>query len=168
MLTAKGQTPQELAEEFIQAMAETNSGSKDMDLLFDAAVLKEKQPGIDPNIMKSITNVRDTGFDATGIPFIVNTQPHISRVLLSWICQQSSGIPEYITTMLGLYATAFYAENPKGALLTLEWVGEKVGKGKIVNFRQFFPWASVSKTSDGKNIFDVMTPDQLYVCKIVQ
>lgn len=162
LLTEKGQTPQELAEEFIRAMAETASGSKDMDDMFDHFVSLEKQPMTPKVILDKITNVCETGFDATTVAFIANNKPNISRVLLAWISMQSSGIPEYINTMLGLYATAFYAKNPKNAKLTLEWVGQTVGKGKLVNFRQFFPWASVSKTAEKKNIFELMGPKDLY------
>lgn len=160
--TAKGQTLLELSQEFIGNLKKNESGSRDMDLFFDRALEMETRPAT-PAMLDTIHNVAKTGFDAMSIPFIQNCKPNVSEVLLSWICTQSMGIPEYITTMLGFYCTAFYATHSKTEKLTLRWVGEQVGKGKLLNFRQFFPYAAVAKDETGVNMFDTMTPEELYI-----
>lgn len=162
LITKKNQTPQELAREFIEAMKKTESGSEDMNIFFDSIVANENKNIPDEKVIAAVKNVCNTGFDATQLPFIINNKINISMDLLLWISIQSSGIPEYITTMIGLYAVEFYSKHHRTEKLTLKWVGDTVGKGKLVGFRQFYPWASVAKTEDGKNIFDLITEEDIF------
>lgn len=160
-MTAKGQTVQELAEEFIAAMKATASGSKDMDVLFDAAIAAESKPPT-PNILDAIENVAGIGFNARNISLIAKNKIRVTDALLAYICIQSSGIPAYIYTVLGLFATYFYAHFPKDRTITLAWLGETVGKGKLNGFRQVYPWAAVAIDESKKNIFEDMDSADLY------
>ena len=161
IITAKGQSLQELSNEFIEAMRNNNSGSKDMDCFFDAVVSKE---GLPPTtaILSGISNVLGLGLDAQQLSIFTKTGVKVSPTLLLWVCTQSSGIPAYINTTIGLYAVHFYSLFPRGTEMTLRWVGDTVGKGKLIGFRQFFPWITVAKTTDGKDIFEDLDPEEMF------
>lgn len=167
MLTAKGQTPQELANEFISAMRETPSGSKDMDVFFDALVAKEHMPST-PKVLESIENVAGTPFNARTLGLFTKTDIKVTDTLLSWICLQSNGIPAFVDTMLGLLAMHFYSQNPKGTQMTLRWVGETIGKGKLVGFRQLLPWHIAAMNTENKNIFENLPPEEMFTFKATQ
>lgn len=157
LITKAGQTPYELSEEFIKGMKEATSGSKDMDTLFDAYVSMENDKVPPEAIIEQIQHVCHTDMDASGVEFIKNTKPNISPVLLAWIAMQSSAIPDTINTLLGLYCTYFYKTHDLNEQITLKWVGETVGKGKLVDFRSIWPWFSASRCEDNKSCFLKMT-----------
>ena len=121
----------------------------------------ERSGKVYPEIEKEIRSLQST-LDLTKLDIITNTDMKISHLLLLYIGKQSSAIPEYCNTMIGFYATVFYSQYDKSYPLTLEWVGNQVGKGKIVGFRQFFPWASVAKNANNQNIFTLMKGKDLY------
>ena len=164
LLTAKGQTAQELANEFIVAMLNTPSGSPDMDVFFDALVAKEHMPST-PKILDSIERVAGSPFNARSLALFTKTGIKVTDTLLSWVCLQSNGIPAYISTMLGLFAVHFYAQSPKDAVMTLGWVGDTIGKGKLVGFRQLLPWNFAAENIEKKNIFEDMEPEDMFTFK---
>ena len=166
-LTAKGQTPHELANEFIFAMRDTPSGSKDMDIFFDALVAKEHMPS-SPKVLESIESVAGSPLNARTLGLFTKTGIEVTDTLLSWVCLQSNGIPAYIDTMLGLLAVHFYAQNPKGTKMTLGWVGETIGKGKLVGFRQLLPWHLAAMNTENKNIFEDLPPEEMFTFKATQ
>ena len=161
IMTSKGQTLSEVSMEFINAMKETKSGSEDMNIFFDHIVSQEGHPPT-PAILASISNVQQLGLDARTLNIFTKTGVKVSPTLLAWVCLQSSGIPAYINTMIGLFAVHFYSMFPKDTEMTLRWVGETVGKGKLVGHRQMFPWITVTKTSDDKDIFEDLAPEEMF------
>lgn len=164
LLTKFNQTPLSLATEFIEAMKKMPSGGEDMEKLNDHMVELENQP-LSQEIIDSVTDIGFSHFDATTIPFITKCKPQLSYVFLSWVCSQSSVIPDVISTMVGLYSIYFYSTHTRQEKLTFKWVCDTVGKGKIVNFRAIWPWFTAAATKEGSNIFKKMTPDQLYTFK---
>lgn len=156
------QTPLDLAKEFISAISNAESGSEDMDALFDWYVSQEKLPTCPDAIMEQVTSVNHTDFNALDVTFIQNCHPNVSYVLLAWIASQSSAIPDCVNTLLGLICTYFYSTHRKTEQVTLEWFGETVGKGKLMSFKEVFLWFSASKNDEGKSVFNLMTIDDLY------
>lgn len=159
--TAQGQTLLELGEEFIKALKDSKTGSEDMDEFFDYMVEQESQPP-SPKLLDAISNVAGMGYNAWESPILQGTDIKISPVLLHWIAAQSKAIPDFITTMIGLYAIVFYHTHPKGETMTLRWVGEQVGKGKLINHRQFFPWFAVSKDKHENLLWNSVCKNELY------
>lgn len=157
-----GQTPIELAKEFIKAMQENKSGSKDMDVLFESYKLLEKKPNIPSTIIDAVKNVHGSNYDATTLPFLVDNKIGVTLPLLHFVCSQSMGNPEFIKTMLGFYALVYYAEHPKSSMLNFEWVSDQIGGGKIIGWQQFFFWACEAKLPDGTNVFDTLKPEDIF------
>ena len=163
MKTEKGQTALELATEFIEGLKKVKSGSEDMNKLFDAFLELEKQPSPPQAIIDMVTHVNHTEFNALNAEVIQHLRPKVSYVLLAWIAASSSAIPDYINTMVGILATYFYSTHSKKEQMTLQWYGETVGKGKIINFRGIWPWARVARTEKGKSIFISIDPKEIYI-----
>lgn len=151
--TRAGQTPVELADEFISKMKAVNSGSKDMDTLFDYFISLEHKKLPPQEIIDMINHVSHTDYNATSCDYIMNMQPNISLVCLAWLSSQCSSIPDAISTLVGLYHTYFLKDHDNSEQMTLEWIGDTVGKGKLVNFRMIWQWFSASKCSDGLSCF---------------
>lgn len=163
MKTAKGQTALELATEFIEGLKKVESGSEDMNKLFDAFLKLEQLPAPPQAIVDMVTHVNHTEFNALDTDVIKHLRPKMSYVLLAWIAASSSAIPDYINTMVGLLATYFYSTHSKKEQMTLQWLGETVGKGKIINFRGIWPWSRVSLTDKGKSIFLSIDTKEIYI-----
>lgn len=169
IMTNKGQTLKQVSDEFIAGMQQMPSGGPDAEALLKQMVAIEKSKTMPMAVYQHVQNVRNTGYDATTIPLIAKNKINISLVLLDYIAQQSSAIPEFINTMVGLYAIRFYSKFPRKTKLTLEWVLDLVGYGKFVYFRQFYPWAVVCHGKaivDGEekdiNLFDRLDDAVLY------
>ena len=165
MQTIGNQTPLELSTEFINALIKVKAGCSDMDILFDWYVEQEALPVPSDTIMDSITHVNHTPVNAMEVPFIKNCHPKVSYVLLAWISMQSGAIPDCIETMLGMYCTYFYSTHGKNEKVTLKWLGETVGKGKLLDFKGIWPWFCASKTESGKSCWSTMTPEDLYTAQ---
>lgn len=151
--TRAGQTPAELADEFIKDMKAVKSGSKDMDTLFDSFIKLEAKPVPPQEIVNMVTHVSHTDFNASACDYVMNMKPNISLVCLAWLSTQCGSIPDAISTLVGLYHTYFLKDHDITEKMTLQWIGETVGKGKLVNFRMIWPWFSASKCTDGKSCF---------------
>ena len=162
--TAQGQTLLELGEEFIAALKQSQSGSEDMDTFFDYMVEQESQPP-SPKLLQALNDVAGMKYNAWDSPILHGTDIKITPVLLHWIASQSKAIPDFITTMVGLYAIVFYHTHPKGEIMTLRWVGEMVGKGKLINHRSFFPWFACSRDEKGNLLWDSVCKNELYTYK---
>lgn len=159
--TKANQTPYELSVEFIEGMKNLPSGGKDMDDLFDVYLAMEREPSVPPAIIEQIQHVCHTDLDATNTEFIKNTKINISPVMLAWLAMQSSAIPDMINTLVGLYATYFYKTHDLKEQMTLKWMSDTVGKGKLINFRSVWPWYSASRCKDLKSCFIKMTRKDL-------
>lgn len=165
LVTRCNQTPLELATEFINVISGVQSGSKDMDALFEWFIHQEKLPVCPDSIMNQVTSVNRTEFNALEVPFIRNCHPNVSYVLLAWIASQSSGIPDSVNTLLGLICTYFYSTHNRKEQVTLEWLGNTIGKGKLMSFKEIFLWFSASKNNEGESVFNLMTSDDLFMVK---
>lgn len=160
-----GQTPLEIATEFIENMRKMPSGGPDMERMLEHAITTEKSKQIPPEVYPYIKDVCHTGYDATTSPIIVNCKINYSPMLLSYICSQSRSNPEMINVMLGFYAVVFYSTHKKEEQLTLEWVIDQIGTGKVIYSYQFFLYAQASKTDENVSMFTLITPEELYTHK---
>lgn len=151
--TKAGQTPLELSTEFINNMKDVKSGSEDMDKLFDFYVQLETKPMPPQEVIDMVKHVAHTDYDASSVDYMINMKPNITLVCLAWIAQQCGPIPESLNTLIGLYCTYFYKDHGANEQITLKWLGETVGKGKLINFRAVWPWFSASKCEDGISCF---------------
>lgn len=165
ILTKNNQTPLDLALEFVNnvrnipinpdlaKIGENYASMEDLPEVPERVIHQVEHAGANPN---SKTNGRE-------VEFLINTQAKISDVLLSWICSQSDGNPSYINTVLGMYATVFYQYNTRDTVMTLKWLNAYVGPGKILDYRNIFPYFKVSLNNEGKSVYTIMTPDDLYL-----
>ena len=165
ILTKNNQTPLDLALEFVNnvrnvqvspELVKIGTEYADMEDLPEvpAKVIHQvEHAGANPN---SKTNGRE-------VVFLTNTQAKVSDVLLSWICSQSDGNPSYINTVLGMYATVFYQYHTRDEVMTLKWLNSYVGPGKILDYRNIFPYFKVSLNNEGKSVYTLMKPDDLYL-----
>lgn len=178
LLTKHNQTPFELASEFVNNVRGVTNINADLVALSEAYINIEKtllseDPADQENADRCRTNLShsiehvgnnpNSMLNGRTVAFIKNCNPNVSDALLSWICSQSESNPEYINVVLGLYATYFYKYNSKDTIMTFKWLQDTVGKGKIFNYENIFPWYIASKGADGKCIFEVMQPDDLYL-----
>lgn len=165
ILTKNNQTPLDLDLEFVNnvrniplnpdlaKIGENYASMEDLPEVPERVIHQVEHAGANPN---SKTNGRE-------VEFLINTQAKISDVLLSWICSQSDGNPSYINTVLGMYATVFYQYNTRDTVMTLKWLNAYVGPGKILDYRNIFPYFKVSLNNEGKSVYTIMTPDDLYL-----
>jgi hypothetical protein len=165
ILTKNNQTPLDLALEFVNnvrnipinpdlaKIGENYASMEDLPEVPERVIHQVEHAGANPN---SKTNGRE-------VEFLINTQAKVSDVLLSWICSQSDGNPSYINTVLGMYATVFYQYNTRDTVMTLKWLNAYVGPGKILDYRNIFPYFKVSLNNEGKSVYTIMTPDDLYL-----
>lgn len=141
-----------------------------MDLFFASICMMEfTEHGRTDEIIKSISNVNGTPFNAFHIPMIEKCHPKYTYALLSWICLQSRGIPEFIESFFGMLATHFYATHKKDETMSLTWLKEVGGAGKILTAMQVFPYARAAMADgpDGKEtlVYNLMEPEDLYICE---
>ena len=165
ILTKNNQTPLDLALEFVNnvrnipinpdlaKIGENYASMEGLPEVPERVIHQVEHAGANPN---SKTNGRE-------VEFLINTQAKVSDVLLSWICSQSDGNPSYINTVLGMYATVFYQYNTRDTVMTLKWLNAYVGPGKILDYRNIFPYFKVSLNNEGKSVYTIMTPDDLYL-----
>ena len=165
LLTKNNQTPLDLAQEFVNNVRNISMPKELVDIGVDWAEMEKSETlpekvthqiehaGANPN---SKTNGRE-------VAFLKNTGAKVSDVLLSWICSQSDGNPAYINIVLGMYATVFYQYHTRDEVMTLSWLNSYVGAGKILDYRNIFPYYSVSLTKDNVSVFTLMKPEDLYL-----
>lgn len=141
IITKHGQTPYEVAEEFIAGLKAIDTPNEDMEKLFDYYVQLEDSGTIPHVIMAMVHNRNNNTWDVAQLPLIKNNRMNVSIYLLAWLASQSSEIPDYVTTYLGLLAVKFYRTHDRSEKITLKWAGEQGVRGKVFNFRSVFPWA---------------------------
>lgn len=164
LVTAKGQTLQELSTEFIEAMKQNKSGSDTMTVFAKYMESCEETDLYNMDkIRNAITNVRNMGFNAFELPIWKNTNILCTHPCLAYICIQSSAIPDYITATVALYAASFYREFPKGTKLSLGWIHKTVGYGKLIEAMEFFPWIAAARMPDGSNLYQHITDEDIFV-----
>lgn len=161
--TRQGQIIQDVGEEFMKAIADAKSGGKDGEDLFDFYVKLEESNSISEDINNAIHKVGPRGFDAKDLPLFTNLKPRVSDALLAWICPQSQGIPGFIMTYVGLYGVVFWKSHKRKDKLTLKWIGENGGRGKIVDYTSIFPWYLASQNEKRESIFESMDPKAFYL-----
>lgn len=163
MKTKYDQEIGDLAQEFIAGMRKLESGSESGNLLFAKMLETERT---DPNnalVIQSVQRLANSPANGYECDFLVRCKPRVTNVFLSYCALQVGQIPDAFETMVGLYCTAFYQTHKRTEELTLRWVGETIGKCKVVNFQMMWPWFKSSVNSMGISIFKVMTPEDLYV-----
>lgn len=165
ILTKNNQTPLDLALEFVNnvrnvqvspELVKIGTEYADMEDLPEVpkkVIHQVEHAGANPN---SKTNGRE-------VVFLTNTQAKVSDVLLSWICSQSDGNPSYINTVLGMYATVFYQYHTRDEVMTLKWLNSYVGAGKILDYRNIYPYFSVSLDDKNESVYTQMKPEDLYL-----
>ena len=139
-----------------------------MDLFFDSILQIEfSEKGKTDEIIESISHVNNTPFDAFHIPIIERCHPKYTYCLLSWICIQSRGIPQFVEVFFSMLATHFYSTHSKDETMSLTWLKEIGGAGKLLTAMQIFPYAraGMAVTEDGKEelIYNLLTPEDLYI-----
>lgn len=163
LLTAYNQTLAQLADEFIEAVKINESGSEQMRVTMEYMVEQERNNTFDiVKIMESITNVFKLNVNALELDIWKRTSIKLSRSMLSFICCQSHGNTEFITSMVALLGTAYYKEHKKGTPVTLEWYVATVGSGKLIHPLMFFPWFAASKDQEGVSIFMQCTDEDVF------
>lgn len=164
VITTHDQKLADLASEFVDAMSKSKCGGKDGEDLFDAYVSMEQKNSYPDDIDKIITDIGPSHMNAYSLPFFKNCKPRISTAVFAWVVPMSRGIPMFIETYIGLYAVEFYKTHQRTEEMTLSWLGEHGAKGKIIEFREMFPWymASQAKGHDRVSALSVITPEQLY------
>ena len=145
ILTKNNQTPLDLALEFVNNVRNVQVSPELVKIGEDYASMEDL-----PEVPEKVI-------------FLINTQAKVSDVLLSWICSQSDGNPSYINTVLGMYATVFYQYHTRDEIMTLKWLNSYVGPGKILDYRNIFPYFKVSLNNEGKSVYTLMKPDDLYL-----
>lgn len=163
MLKTKfGQTPQELAIEFMAALEALEPEIPVGDAIYKKALVAEKQPSPPLQISKSIREYGITKFDLRELNFLANTKCQFSPVLLHLLATMSGENFHCLQTMLCLIAVAFYKDNPAEAKITLEWLVHQIGMGKVVSFRMIWPWYTAMTMEGEKPLYDVITPEDIY------
>lgn len=158
-VTKHGQTQMEVAKEFMAAVLSAPE-NPELEAMASAIVAEEATGRVPQRIYDSITRIQGH-FDVYTLPLIQNTKMNVSPYLLAYLAPASAAIPAYFTTVLGCYATIFYSKRPKTDQLTLKWVHELVG-AKILSSKDIFPWNMACKDEEGKNIFDTVTPEDIF------
>ncbi len=170
--TKYGQTVEEYAEEFINAVRSSKVVSPKLAQAgedyakYEADPELAKKEGVDAFFAKHIAHAGvnpNSKLDVRQIAFFKNCQPNVSDALLAWIAMQCEGSDLYLNTVLGCYCTYFYKYNPRDTQLTIAWLNSIVGPGKVFDIPNLARWIICSKTESGKNIFEVMTENDLYV-----
>lgn len=153
-----------LSDEFITNMRKMPSGGKDAEALTSRIVKMEEEKDTPQSVYDQIKNVSGMGFDATSLPiFTDNPQLQYSPHLLSFICSQSRGIPEFITAMFGLYAIKFYEDRTSSQQITAKWVMDQIGHGKIIGHTHMYPYAMACRYGK-KSVFEQLEPWDLFPC----
>lgn len=165
ILTKNNQTPLDLAVEFVNnvrnvqvspelvIIGEDYATMEDLSEVPERVLKQIEHAGTNPN---SKTNGRESAF-------LVNTQAKVTDVLLSWICSQSDGNPSYINTVLGMYATVFYQYHKRDEVMSLKWLNSYVGAGKILDYRNIYPYFKVSLDDKNQSVYTQMKPEDLYL-----
>ena len=165
ILTKNNQTPLSLAQEFVNnvrnlrmnealvKLGESYAAMEDEATVPEKVLKQIEHAGANPN---SKTNGRE-------VTFLKNTGAKVTDVLPSWICSQSDGNPSYINTVLGMYATVFYQYHKRDEVMSLKWLNSYVGAGKILDYRNIYPYFSVSLDSNHESVYCKMTPEDLYL-----
>lgn len=164
VITTHDQKLSDLATEFVTAMTNSKGGGPDGDDLFNAYVSMEQNNNYPEEMEKMITDIGPSHMNAYSLPFFKNCKPRISTAVFAWIVPMSCGIPMAIEVYIGLYAVEFYKTHARSEEMTLAWMGEHGARGKIINFREMFPWymASLAKGKERTCALSVITPEQLY------
>ena len=180
LTTRKGQTVQDLTTEFFTALQKSPSGGKDAEALFDFYVQLEQHPELAQptqdktslnttmsntalEIEKLISEIGPSKLSVYDLTFMKRIQPHISKYLLAWIAPGCSGIPDCLNTLIGFCCVEFYKTHDAMETVTLSWLKEHGGYGKILTHRDVVWWFLASKVDDEHGCFDTITEEQLYL-----
>lgn len=153
-ISVHNQSPLELAKEYVEGLKKLPEASPDAIKLFDHYVQLERK-GVEPiEMLEGVTKRNNGIFNLLELPLIKDKKCKFTMHALYWIACQSSDIPAYCTTVLGIYATLFYETHHPNERVTLEYIGSLGGKGHLFNFRTIYPWAMSSMNKDKKSIFE--------------
>jgi hypothetical protein len=164
IVTKNNQTPLELATEFVNN-ARNVKVPEEFVRIGKTAEAEEDGPSSE-RILQQIEHAgRNPNSKTNGreVKFLQNTHAKVSDALLSWICAQSDGNPAYINTVLGMYATVFYQYHTKDEVMTIKWLNNLIGAGKIFDFRNIYPYYAASLTADRISVYTLMQPEDLYL-----
>lgn len=165
ILTKNNQTPLDLAIEFVTNVRNVQMPLELVKIGEDYATM-EDLPEVPKKVLAQIEhaganpNSKTNGRDSV---FLRNTQAKVTDVLLSWICSQSDGNPSYINTVLGMYATVFYQYHKRNEVMSLKWLNSYIGAGKILDYRNIYPYFAVSLDNNHESVYNKMTPEDLYL-----
>lgn len=160
--TRGGQTALEISQEFMQALRQMPSGGADGEALTKIMVDQEFNPAVQLRLTSAITAVSGTQVNALESPMIVRNNVNCSRGLLGYICTQSRTNPEMINDLIGMFCCEFYHNHNRDEQVTLRWLMDEIGHGKVIGPVHFFRWARASIASNGKSIFEQLHDDDVY------
>lgn len=161
--TAKGQTPYELAKEFIEALQQMKSGPYTTELVEDRCA-RESTENTDTMLLRAVERVCVMGtIDIRELPIMKQNKFKMSYTFLHWIATLSNGNSQMFICLLGLLATHFYKTHYKTEVMTLSWLHAE-GCAKLFDFKAFFYWflAAKSETNAELTIFEEMEPKEYY------
>jgi hypothetical protein len=164
LLTKNKQTPLELANEFV-----TNARNVKVSEMFVKLGKAAEKFEDGPSSERMLYQIEHAGHNPNSkvngrkVKFLVNTQAKVTDALLSWVCSQSDGNPAYINTVLGMYATVFYQHHKRDEVMSLKWVNNQVGAGKIFDYRNIYPYYNASLDDKHVSVYESMGPEDLYV-----
>lgn len=163
LLTKSKQTPLELANEFI-----TNARNVKVPETFVVIGKAAEAAENGPTSERILNQIEHAGHNPNSktngreVAFLVNTHAKISDALLGWICSQSDGNPAYINTVLGMYATVFYQTHTSDEVMTLAWVNNLIGPGKIFDYKNIYPYFIASLDTNHRSVYESMKSEDLY------
>lgn len=172
LTTAKGQTPLELAVEFMDALRNITPGIQ------YATILKryceeEKTEQTNPQMLQRYEDNFHMGIvdkvDVRELPIMKNNKFPMSLTFLNWVTILSNHNVEMFTCLMGLFATYFYSTHYKTERMTLQWLYDE-DCAKPIAYRSFFYWYLASKYTSEDNkittVYEVMKPEDFYSFRV--
>ena len=159
--TRKGQTIYELTDEFMQAWSDMASNGETAEKLCQYYADMEAD-ALSPLAARHLESVVTTGVNMHKIPVFTKLGIKVSESLLAFITITSQHNNVMVNTLLGYLAVDFYRSHPSDQTITLSWLFDRVGKGKLIEWQSFFWWFAASKIDDTRSIFDKLEKSEVY------
>ncbi len=162
MLTSKGQEVTSIVDEFINAYKGVREASDDGKALFDYYLLMEKEAVTPDKVRQMVREMPPTGLNIVELPLFKHLKFKCTETCMAWFGIMVGGIDSCVTTCIGMFAAYFYRTHTQTEVMTLEWIGEQVGKGKLLPWKEIMPWALCSQTKDRKSVFESLPLEEFY------
>lgn len=159
--TRKDQSIYDLADEYITAVKKL--ANEPLRTKLCQWYLTMEKENLSPEIIhKQITNLGGMNLSYYDLEFVKNINPRISPVLVAWIGAQTGANIVTLELRLMLISLVFWKDHDSEETLTLRWLVDQVGEGKIITYQELWPWYTCASDQDGTPVYRGITADELY------